>query len=74
MAYPKYIRSSISEVTCGVCYPKPAGHPADSASEPDVIVSHHPTPQRYGLKGTCFVLYVHQFDARSHLFLATRNH
>lgn len=36
-----------------LCYPKPAGHPADSAPEPDVIVSHHPAPQKSGLEGTC---------------------
>ena len=27
------------------CYPKPAGHPTDSASKPDLTVSRHPAPQ-----------------------------
>ena len=29
-------------------YPKPAGHPTDSASEPDLTVSRHPAPQKSG--------------------------
>ena len=31
-----------------LCYPKPAGHPTDSASEPDLTVSRHPAPQKSG--------------------------
>ena len=34
------------------CYPKPAHHSTSSASKPDVIVSHHPAPQKSGPSGT----------------------